>query len=108
MGSKNFKNLIFQNSLVQNKKSLLHDVLYAKPLPSKPLSYPQPPSAYIAVFDWCEPAETDCRESLQRKPAETAAETKESKRTKKIQKNPKDSKRIQKIPKDSKRIQKIP
>ena len=50
-------------------------------------------------------AETACRDSLQREPAEIAAETKESKR---FQKNPKDFKRIHKILEEPKKFQKNP
>ena len=53
MGSTNFENGISQNSLAQIKNSLLYDPLYAQPMPPTTVSYPQPPSLYVVIFDWC-------------------------------------------------------
>ena len=53
MGSTNFENGISQNSLAQIKNSLLYDPLYAQPMPPTKVSYPQPPSLYVVIFDWC-------------------------------------------------------
>ena len=55
MGSTNFENGISQNSLAQIKNSLLYDPLYAQPMPPTTVSYPQPPSLYVVIFDWCIP-----------------------------------------------------
>ena len=53
MGSTNFENGISQNFLAQIKNSLLYDPLYAQPMPPTTVSYPQPPSLYVVIFDWC-------------------------------------------------------
>ena len=54
MGSTNFENGISQNSLAQIKNSLLYDPLYAQPKSPTTVSYPQPPSLYVVIFDWCD------------------------------------------------------
>ena len=54
MGSTNFENGISQNSLAQIKNSLLYDPLYAQRMPPTTVSYPQPPSLYVVIFDWCD------------------------------------------------------